>query len=103
MKVLNIKALYDFDGYVVDKISCQKIGAQINLRFDKRRGPCCPIRHGPFSSVFLRSSLARLDWISRYSEARRRVRAFASGSAFCSTAFLAAAFFAFGLRLRPIL
>lgn len=42
MKVLNFNALYDFDGYVVDKISCQKIGAQINLRFDKRRGPCCP-------------------------------------------------------------
>ena len=42
MKVLNINALYDFDGYVVDKISCQKIGAQINLRFDERRGPRCP-------------------------------------------------------------
>ncbi len=42
MKVLNFNALYDFDGYVVDKISCQKIGAQINLRFDKRRGPCYP-------------------------------------------------------------
>ena len=31
MKVLNIKALYDFDGYVVDKISCQKMGAQGDL------------------------------------------------------------------------
>ncbi len=42
MKVLNIKALYDFDGYVVDKISCQKIGAQVNLEFDGRCGPRCP-------------------------------------------------------------
>jgi transposase len=41
VKVLNIKALYDFDGYVVDKISCQKMGAQVNLEFDGRCGPRC--------------------------------------------------------------
>ena len=42
MKVLNITALYDFDGCVVDKISCQKLGAQVNLEFDGRCGPRCP-------------------------------------------------------------
>jgi transposase len=42
VKVLNIKALYDFDGYVVDKINCQKAGAQVDLLFDKRCGPRCP-------------------------------------------------------------
>ena len=41
MKVLNIKALYDFVGYVVDKISCQPLGAQVNLEFDGRCGPRC--------------------------------------------------------------
>ncbi len=42
MKILNIKALYDFDGYVVSKITCRKIGAQVDLEFDKRCGPRCP-------------------------------------------------------------
>jgi transposase len=41
VKVLNIKALYDFDGYVVDKISCQTLGEQVNLEFDGRCGPRC--------------------------------------------------------------
>jgi hypothetical protein len=41
VKALNIKALHDFNGYVVDKISCQKMGTQVNLEFDGRCGPQC--------------------------------------------------------------
>ena len=42
VNVLNINALYKFEGYVVEQVRCQKIGAQIKLRFDERRGPRCP-------------------------------------------------------------
>ena len=42
MKVRNFQALYRFEGYVVEELICQEVGAQINLRFDERIGPRCP-------------------------------------------------------------
>ena len=42
VNILNINALYKFEGYVVEQVSCQEIGAQIKLRFDERCGPRCP-------------------------------------------------------------
>ena len=42
MKVRNIKALVPFKGYVVRSLTFEKVGAQINLEFDKRSGPRCP-------------------------------------------------------------
>lgn len=42
MKVRNIKALAPFKGYVVTGVTFEKVGAQINLDFDKRCGPRCP-------------------------------------------------------------
>lgn len=42
MKVRNFKALYRFEGYVVEELSCQEICAQIKLRFDGRKSPRCP-------------------------------------------------------------
>lgn len=49
MKVLNINALYGFDGYVVEKLICQKMGGQINLRFDRRRKLRCPNCQSPLT------------------------------------------------------
>jgi transposase len=42
VKVRNFKALYRFEGYVVEELSCQEIGAQIKLRFDERKPARCP-------------------------------------------------------------
>jgi transposase len=42
VKVRNIKALAPFKGYVVTGVTFEKVGAQINLDFDKRCGPRCP-------------------------------------------------------------
>jgi len=42
VKVRNIKALVPFKGYVVRSLTFEKVGAQINLEFDKRSGPRCP-------------------------------------------------------------
>ena len=42
MKTLNLRALYRFDGYVVEKIVVEDVGVQVKMRFDGRRGPCCP-------------------------------------------------------------
>jgi len=41
VNILNINALYKFEGYVVEQVICQEIGAQIKLRFDERCGPRC--------------------------------------------------------------
>ena len=43
MKVRNFQALYQFEGYVAEELICEEIGAQINLRFDERIGPRCPL------------------------------------------------------------
>jgi len=40
--VRNFHALYRFEGYVVEELICQEVGAQINLRFDERIGARCP-------------------------------------------------------------
>ena len=45
MYIQNFQSLYQFEGYVVENVSCHEIGAQINLRFDKRCGPRCPRCH----------------------------------------------------------
>ncbi|MFT6178698.1 MAG: hypothetical protein ACJA1W_001039, partial [Akkermansiaceae bacterium] len=42
MKVRNFQDLYQFEGYVVEELICEEIGAQINLRFDERIGPRYP-------------------------------------------------------------
>lgn len=42
MIIQNFQALYKFEGYVVEDVSCHEVGAQINLRFDKRCRPKCP-------------------------------------------------------------
>ena len=34
MKFRNFKAFYRFEGYVVEELSCEEVGAQIKLRFD---------------------------------------------------------------------
>lgn len=41
-KVLNIKALAPFKGYVVDSVRFEDSASQINLKFDRRSGPRCP-------------------------------------------------------------
>jgi transposase len=42
VKTINIKALYSFEGYVVEEIKCEESCAQVKLRFDKRIPPKCP-------------------------------------------------------------
>lgn len=42
VKVRNFKALYRFEGYVIEELICEDVGAQINLRLDGRSRPCCP-------------------------------------------------------------
>lgn len=49
MKILNFRALYRFDGYVVEKIAVEEVGVQVKMRFDGRRGPCCPHCGGAIS------------------------------------------------------
>ena len=41
MKTINLKAIYRFEGYVVKELRCEESGAQIELDFDKRKGPRC--------------------------------------------------------------
>lgn len=42
MKIRNFQAVYPFSGYVIESVSCQPIGMQINLRWDERRTLKCP-------------------------------------------------------------
>ncbi|MCH7226236.1 ISL3 family transposase [Haloferula sp. A504] len=42
MKSLNLKALYEFTGCVVDKILVEMIGVQVKMRRDRRCKPRCP-------------------------------------------------------------
>ena len=42
MKTINIKALYSFEGYVVEEIRCEESCAQVKRHFDKRIPPKCP-------------------------------------------------------------
>ena len=42
MKSLNLKALYEFAGCVVDKILVEMIGVQVKMRRDRRCKPRCP-------------------------------------------------------------
>ena len=57
MKILNFRALYRFDGYVVEKIVVEEVGVQVKMRFDGRRGPCCPRCGGGF-----RATARGWDW-----------------------------------------
>lgn len=50
MKILNFRALYRFDGYVVEKVVVEGVGVQVKLRFDGRRKPCCPRCDGVLST-----------------------------------------------------
>lgn len=50
MKILNFRALYRFDGYVVEKIVAEEVGVQVKLRFDGRRKPACPCCGGVISA-----------------------------------------------------
>lgn len=69
MKTINIKALYAFEGYVVDEIECAESFAQVKLRFDKRIPPKCPRCHGAIpknktgKSCVMDSPLAHLNTI----------------------------------------
>ncbi|MFT5882109.1 MAG: hypothetical protein ACI9FG_000607 [Crocinitomicaceae bacterium] len=69
MKTINIKALYAFEGYVVDEIECAESFAQVKLRFDKRIPPKCPRCHGVLpkkkmgKSCVMDSPLAHLNTI----------------------------------------
>lgn len=42
MKIKNFQAVYPFEGYVIESVNCQRVGLQINLRWDARRKLVCP-------------------------------------------------------------
>ena len=42
MKIKNFKAVYPFEGYVIDRVNCSGVCIQINLRWDRRRTLRCP-------------------------------------------------------------
>lgn len=71
MKTYNIKALYRFNGYVVEDIKCTESCVQVSLRFDCRIPPRCPHctsklpKNKKGSSLVVDSPLAdiKLVWI----------------------------------------
>ena len=42
MKIQNFDAVYSFEGYVIERVTCETVGIQIDLRWDKRRRLECP-------------------------------------------------------------
>ena len=42
VKIKNIHAVYPFEGYVIQSVTCQPVGIQIKLRRDRRRALRCP-------------------------------------------------------------
>ena len=42
MKIHNFKAVFPFEGYVIEEVTCTGVGCQIDLRWDARRRLACP-------------------------------------------------------------
>jgi len=42
VKIKNFKAVYPFEGYVIESVNCEPVGLQIKLQWDKRRALRCP-------------------------------------------------------------
>lgn len=42
MKIKNFDAVYSFEGYVIEAVTCESVGIQIDLRWDNRRRLECP-------------------------------------------------------------